>query len=89
MIVMQVSVCINFTRSIKVTEYDVVCAQVVCVSDESPVIRKMVVRGYGYWHAREASYDENRTEFYENGTELPVLKICTPFYSDATRLLGA
>jgi len=43
-----VGVCISFTGSIKVTEYDVVCAQVVCVSAESPVIRKMVVRGYGY-----------------------------------------
>jgi len=43
MIGMQVG--ISFTGSIKVTEYDVVCAQVVCVSDESPVIRKMVIRG--------------------------------------------
>jgi len=48
MISMQVDVGISFTDSIKVTEYDVVCAQVVCVSDESPVIRKMVVRGYSY-----------------------------------------
>jgi len=48
MIGMQVGVGINFTDSIKVTEYDVVCAQVVCKSDESPVIRKMVVREYGY-----------------------------------------
>jgi len=74
---MQVGVGISFTGSIKVT-----CAQVVCVSDESPVIRKVVVRRYaditaGY--AREASYDENRTELYENGTELPVLRTCTPF----------
>jgi len=48
MIGMQVGVGISFTGSIKVTEYDEVCAQVVCVSDESPVIRKVVVRGYGY-----------------------------------------
>jgi len=45
---MQVGVGISFTGSIKVTKYDIVCAQVICVSDESPVIRKMVVRGYGY-----------------------------------------
>jgi len=30
-------------------------------------------------YAREASDDENRTELYENGTELPVLRICTLF----------
>jgi len=48
MIGMQVSVGISFTGSIKVIEYDIVCAQVVCVSDESPVIRKVIVRGYGY-----------------------------------------
>jgi len=45
---MQVGVGIILTGSIKVTNYDVVCAQVVCVSDESAVIRKVVVRGYGY-----------------------------------------
>jgi len=48
MIGMQVGVGISFTGSIKVTKYDVVCAQVVCVSDESPVIKKVLVRGYGY-----------------------------------------
>jgi len=48
MIGMQVGAGISFTGSIKGTEYDVVCAQVACVSDESPVIRKVVVRGYGY-----------------------------------------
>jgi len=31
MIGMQVGVIISFTDSIKVTEYDVVCAQVICV----------------------------------------------------------
>jgi len=54
------------------------------------VIGKVVVRGYataGY--AREASYDENRTELYENGTELPVLRTCTPFYSNVARSLDA
>jgi len=79
MIGMQVSVDISYTGSIKVTEYDVVCAQVVYVSDESPVIRKVVVRGYSAGYPREASYDENRTELYENRTELPVLRICTLF----------
>jgi len=80
MIAMQVGVGISFTGSIKVIEYNVVGAQVVCVSDESPVNRKMVVRETvttGY--AREASYDENRIELYENGTELPVLRTCIPF----------
>jgi len=48
MIGMQVGVGISFTGSIKITEYDVVCAQVVYISDEFPVIRKVVVRGYGY-----------------------------------------
>jgi len=49
MIGMQVGVCTGFTGSIKVTEYDVVCgASSICVSSESPVIRKVVVRGYGY-----------------------------------------
>jgi len=48
MIDMQVGIGINFTGSIKVTEYDVICAQVVCVSDESPMIGEVVVRGYGY-----------------------------------------
>jgi len=52
MIGMQVGVGISFTSSIKVTEYDVVCAQMVCVSDESPVIRKVVVRGYSYCRVR-------------------------------------
>jgi len=80
MIGMQVGVGISFTGSIKVTEYNVVCAQVVCVSDESPMIRRWscadtVTARY----AREASYDENRTELYENGTELPVLRTCTLF----------
>jgi len=51
MIGTQVGVDTSFTGSINVTEYDVVRAQVVCVSDESPVIRKIVVRGYGYCRA--------------------------------------
>jgi len=55
---MQVGVDISFTDSIKVTEYDVVCARVY----------RMNLRWLERWlfadtvTAGEASYDENRTE---------------------------
>jgi len=46
---MQVGVCTSFTGLTKITEYDVVCGASGVWSDESPVIRKVVVREYGYW----------------------------------------
>jgi len=45
----------------------------------SKVNQDIIIKTELLGFAREASYGENRTELYENRTELPVLRTCTLF----------
>jgi len=92
-----VAITKGFIRSIKIYKNTMWYATQVVSVAESPVIGRVFAIRYsdtdGYSREidpkREANYDGTKPNGISTRTELSGLRTCAPFYSNATRLLGA